>query len=125
MNWADEDAAFSRLRVPSEFLTPVCFTLRHLEIIECLDNHNYPIGPETVAFILRHMPLLEKLESCSGTPEAVHLLHNETEEAEVSPGSIQLDFEFACHEAIQLHGLALRNTREPVERPPSTFSGKS
>ena len=124
VDWA-EDAALGHLRVPPEFLTPLCFTLRHLEIIEYLNHHYYPaIDPAIAAFVLRHMPRLEKLESCSGTEKAIRILHKETEEAKESSGSVQLDFEQACREAIQIHGLALRNPRESAERPTSTFTGK-
>jgi len=122
VNWA-EDSALGRLRVPSKYLTPLCYTLRHLELIECINHHYYPVIDPTIAtFILRHMPLLEKLEGCSGTKRAIQLLHKESEEDKESPGTIQVDFEQACRDAIELHGLCLRNPREP-EYQASTFSG--
>ena len=124
VDWA-EDAALGHLRVPPEFLTPLCFTLRHLELIEYLDHHYYSaaIDPKIAGFILRHMPLLEKLESCSGTVKAVHLLHRETEEPGESLGSIQVIFEQACRDAINLHGLDLCSPREKEERPSSAVTG--
>ena len=58
-----------------------CFTLRRLELVDgYLDHPAYPaIEPTTAAFILRHLPFLEKLDCCTGTERAVQLLHKETE----------------------------------------------
>jgi len=122
-----KDAALSRLRVPSEFLTSLCFTLRHLEVSEYAGrrNSNSAIQPEIVAFVLRHMPNLEVLENFTSTEKAVHLLHRETGEAERNlTGPIQLGFEQACRDAIYHRGLAQPKSREPVDRPSSTFSGR-
>ncbi len=130
MDWAEGDA-LSRLRVPPELLTPLCFSLRHLEIVEHLDgqNQNPSIDPEMAAFILRHIPLLKKLKSSrlsTGTEKAIHLLHKEMDEEAEESGArtIQVDFERACRDAINSHGLALRNPREPFNRPSTTFSGR-
>lgn len=126
VNWA-EDVALGRLRVPSEFLAPVCFTLRHLELAEDRPIGDGPVMESTTAaFILRHLPLLEKLEFCSGTEKGIQLLHVETEEAEEKPGIFQEGFEKACRDVIQRHGLAIRNPNSESlrELPSFTFSGR-
>ncbi len=125
VDWT-KDAALARLRVPPEFLTSLCFTLRFLEVSEYAHQRFYSaIDPEIAAFILRHMPNLEVLESCTGTEKAIHLLRKETEEAERSLiGPIQQEFEQSCRDAVNLHGLALRNPRELVDRPFLAFSGR-
>ena len=103
--WHENNDALGRSQVPSEFLTPLCFTLRHLELVDgYLDHPAYPaIETTTVAFILRHLPLLEKFDCCTGTERAVQLLHKETEDTEISFEMFQLDFENACRDAIQKH----------------------
>jgi len=101
--------------------------LRHLELSEYrpFGNNGSVIESTTVAFVFRHMPLLENLEFFSGTEKGIRLLHKETEEARVEPGIFQEGFEKACRDVIHLHGLVLRNPNSgPLqELPISTFSG--
>ena len=71
----------------------------------------------------RLLSLLRYFFHSSSLEKAVHLLHREIEEPEESLGSIQVNFEQACRDAINLHGLDLRNPREKVERPSSAVTG--
>jgi len=123
VDWA-EDNALGRLIVPTEFLSPLCFTLRHLELLEPHSSYSEMpvVKSTTAAFVLRHMPLLEKLEFCSGTEKGIQLLHKQTEDNEKSPGIFQEGFQQACRDVIQLHGLSLHNAELIVKH--HSFSGR-
>lgn len=51
-----QDAQFARLELPSTSLTPICFTLKEL----CFDSSGV-LSASAGVFILRHLPLLQKL----------------------------------------------------------------
>jgi len=83
--WLQDDE-FSRLKVPEKLLTPVCFTLKELSLYWSTFGRVTDDGSSDkfsvsycAVFILRHLPLLEKLhmpfgECCS----AIEHLHQQS-----------------------------------------------
>lgn len=112
------DYEFSRLNVPEKFLSPICFTLREL----CLRDHreDYELSDRPSAsemsgsaavFILRHLPLLEKLYLPFPTAVAIKILHEQS--------SPQMEFELDFHKAFSRHSEAPSQSTFK-----SLFSGK-
>jgi len=66
------DSVIKVLRVPSEFLTPLCFTLKQL-LFEDPNRHTAAITPSDsmYALALRHLPKLELLDARSLSARAV------------------------------------------------------
>ena len=59
--WSEDSSSLEFLQVPSEILTPICFTLRALNLSfgsEIFTDVFYSLA----AFVLRHLPSLEKMD---------------------------------------------------------------
>ena len=81
-----EDRALEHLLVPSEYLSPICSTLRELKITRdhgVYDDNNQVFTPQAV-FALRHLPLLRATDALFPVSVAITFLHlngrNTTEE---------------------------------------------
>ncbi len=108
------------LQVPTELLSPICFSLRHLHLAEPFwedynDKYFLPYY-HPIVFALRHLPRLEKLDGYS-TCMGIKLLHdayaNQDKEA-------QTKFEAKCKECVPDDFDMDQNL--PYRTP--TFSGK-
>lgn len=131
-HWTNEMVSWSKdgplelLRVPSEYLTRICFSLRDLWLTDNSDDIRHQhycskLSPSAVAFLLRHVPLLEDLTYCSTTALAVKILHD----APIAVDSkIQSVFEKDYRKAFNSIGKT-PNHRSPELKliPSPTFSG--
>lgn len=109
------DPEFSRLKVQEKFLSPICFKLRELcidqEEIEPSDRSSTPeMSGSSAVFILRHLPLLEKLILPFPTAIAIKILHEQS--------SAQVQFEKECIKVFSRH---LEASSQPTLK--SSFSG--
>jgi len=94
--WSESFFFFELFQLPSEILTPFCFTLRHLQLSfgsEVYTDKFYSIA----AFILRHLPLLEKMD---GHHTSFGVVKMSTVSSNEAPGreliSLAEQFENAC-----------------------------
>jgi len=109
------DPEFSRLKVPEKFLSPICFKLREMcidtEEIEPSDRSStLEMSGSSVVFILRHLPLLEKLTLPFPAAVAIKTLHEQS--------TSQVEFEKDCEKAFSRH---LEASSQPTSK--SLFSG--
>ncbi len=87
--WAKLDS-LEILQAPPEVMTPICFTLRHLKFGESDWDKKSDSCWSAVAFALRHLPFLEKMDGHS-TSFGVEFLHgNWGEKCHVHP-SVAID----------------------------------
>jgi len=87
------DETLQHLRVPPEYLTPLCSTLQHLQLGDC---DYYGCLDCTFAFALRHVPPLQNLDVKLrdwSTSVAVKIFHDTSGMEE---RKIQADFENLC-----------------------------
>lgn len=89
---ADEwstDAVLQSLLVPPDCVTPYCSTLQHV-------NLGSDCTPASMAFLLRHLPLLETVDGARGNlSKAVQLFRD----APILEGTIQMEFDQLCRNA--------------------------
>jgi len=86
------DATLQRLRVPPEYLTPLCSTLKHLHI-KISKSYCYDSMNSTLAFALRHLPMLQNLDSNS---MAVKIFYDT---CGLIDSKMQSEFEEVCRKA--------------------------
>lgn len=106
-----EDSSLEFLQAPSEILTPFCFTLRHLDL--AIHPNDNEANRSVASFVLRHLPLLERLGGDStsfGVEDFKKLMKKESKTGKI----IAKQFENACKEALRVVAFESR----------STFSGK-
>lgn len=90
-----EDLVLPGLRVPYEFLNPLCFTLRELNFNEWKYQDPFTAGG-VMAFALRHLPKLVTMEPKPGEAiPLIKLVYN----AEKMLETRQVDFGKACRKA--------------------------
>lgn len=99
IDWS-QDSFLPGLRVPSEFLNPLCFTLKSSDLEEPL------ISDSVKAFVLRHLPNLFRPEylhpePCCEAPRFIKLVYQAKKLLE----TLRLDFGEACRAAAQRIGL--------------------
>jgi len=91
-NWS-VDEILASLRVPPEYLTPMCFTLQHLDI----ENSNWrDCFDSTLAFALRHLPVLQQLVCDTSEVVAAVKIFHETSRME----EFQTEFEELCRDVV-------------------------
>jgi len=114
-----EDDFLQGLKVPTEFLTPLCFTLKDLQLSNSnrkkkesryvssrLGYDRFEFSSSLVAFALRHFPRLEKMDENVPTSEAIRLLYNVelvTKTKDSNLTTRQEEFEDACQKAAGNH----------------------
>jgi len=66
------------VQIPSEYLTPLCSTLSHLEIGETVGYReaSWKINFSTAAFALLHLPCLQKMGECEILSRSIVFLHH-------------------------------------------------
>ena len=118
--WTRLSSIESLLLVPTELMTPLCFTLQSLRFTDqrmlCFCQPN--ISDSTAAFALKHLPELRRLQSLlpfSTTIGAIQRLYSNRGDDGGRKTEIQKSFEEYC-----LHLTGVR--RDPLRRPP--LSGK-
>lgn len=98
-----EDESLQHLVLPSEYLTPICHSLREFRFFKNSDEeegHN-DVTDSVATFFLRHLPLLQKVDKRIPTSLAVMNLHkNSITEEEDS----QEEFQKAIREATERTG---------------------
>ncbi len=124
-SWGAVDSVMEVLRVPSEFLSPLCFTLKELHLLyndrgpdnssECINWDSHSV----FAFTFRHLPklLLFKYDTSSRgvTVQVIKVLFKVKN---VDLGIQQLNFEELCRKVATSIGKKLDASR------PSISSGK-
>lgn len=104
-----EDSVLAGLRVPYEFLNPLCFTLRELNFNEW--KYQDPFTGGVMAFALRHLPKLVTMEPKHGEAiPLIKLVYNEEKMLETR----QVDFGEACRKAAITIALEV----DPLTPPP-------
>ena len=105
-----EDYEFSRLKVPEKILVPMCFTLKELRLSgHGKSNDHLETYGSSAIFILRHIPLLEKLDLPLPIAVPIKSLY------EQSQVKFEKDFETAFQRRVR--GPSETNLKSP-------FSGK-
>lgn len=111
------DAAVELVQLPPEFLTPLCFSLHHLETVYCLEHESmkeWAFTSSTAAFCLRHLPALRSINGCEGTGMGAKMIYEDRPEA--NGVEVQSRFENVCRKV-----QANRSTTFPM----ITFPGDS
>ncbi len=91
-----EDYDFSRVKVPEKMLTPICSTLKEFRLndnADVSDSSHWELYGYSTIFILRHLPLLEKLSLPIAVADAIKVLQEQS--------SSQVKFEKLCEKSIQ------------------------
>jgi len=102
------DGSLQQLLVPSKYRTPLCFSLRQLELGEGAN-----ISDATAAFAIRSFPLLQMIDVSMSS--AITILYK-TRKLEAK--EMQATFEKSCHEAAIRQGFI----PQPVKNPPKLSS---
>lgn len=102
------DGALQQLLVPLKYRTPICFSLRQLELGEGAN-----ISDATAAFAIRSIPLLQMIDVSMSS--AITILHK-TRKLEAK--EMQATFEKSCHEAAVRQGFI----PQPMKNPPKLSS---
>ncbi len=109
-SWRDAKV-LQRLRVSPEFLVPLCSTLQHLQLGKMGwkfdfffgEYYNAPLG-----FVLRHLPLLKKLDLPASMSNPIKILY-ETKGLEHTATAEDVAFQEACQKALGKLGIPERN----------------
>ncbi len=103
LSWDAVDSILEVLRVPSDFLSPLCFTLEKF-FLECDQKHGYSnnncgcfdgVSHSAFAFAFRYLPMLQQFNDSTRTRKAqvLKILHKTQS---VDLGIQQLKFEEVC-----------------------------
>ncbi len=104
------DAVLQSLLVPLDCLTPFSFTLRHLSLgPDC--------SPASLAFLLRHLSLLEAVDDAHGNLSKAVLIYRDAPSLEGT--LIQSQFNELCRQAARRRPLNYPAVCSPILRPSS------
>ncbi len=120
--------SFQRIWLPTQYLTPICYTLRHLGLMRnaCWSEYGKPKYDAMAAFALRHLPQLEQLDGMQ-TSSAIRILCGYKG---VELEGVTKDSEKACEDAAGRMDASYRMDlkerpklpfRHPMAAEPGTF----